>query len=148
MSSPQEDEYLDWSPRRRISLPPGAADGYMLVPIRDFQRLRKRLTHELPPRGDNLCAAYFALFGAAIAVAAALPPLMTSSSQPSWIIPTFIVSAAAFSILGTILAVISRVLNGRRREIMTELAEEMREIESTYLRNPQKLHTDDSTQLV
>lgn len=137
MSQPQEDEYLDWSPRRRICLPPGTADGYMLIPVRDFQRLRKRLGHELAPREGNLPAAYFALFGATIAVAAALPPLMTSSGQPSWIVPTFIVSAAAFSILGTVLAIISRGLKTRRRETMAELAEEMREIENTYLRKPQ-----------
>lgn len=142
MSLPQDDEYLDWSPRRRIPLPPGAADGYMLVPVRDFQRLRKRLAHELAPRGGSLPAAYFALFGAAVAVAVALPPLMTSSGQPSWIVPAFIVSAAAFFILGTILAIITRGLNVRRREAVTELAEEMREIESTYLRKPQTSGTD------
>lgn len=116
----------------------------MLVPVRDFQRLRKRLSLELKPAADNLPAAYFALFGAAIAIAAALPPLMTSSGLPSWIVPTFIVSAMAFLILGTALAVISRALKARRCEIVAELAEEMHEIERTYLKEPQAIDVESS----
>ena len=136
MSLPLQEEYLDWVSRHRISLPQGAISGYMIVPIRDFQRLRRRLNYELASGNDNLSAASFAFFGAAVAIGAAVPPLITSSGQPSWIIPTFIVSAAAFLAFGLVLAIIARMLRRRRQKIVIEIAEEMCEIERTYLGTP------------
>jgi hypothetical protein len=136
MSLPLQEEHLDWVSRHRISLPQGAIGAYMLVPIRDFQRLQRRLNYESTSGTDNLSAASFAFFGAAVAIGAAVPPLMTSRGQPSWIIPTFIVSAAAFLAFGLFLAITARMLSRRRRKIVSEIVEEMCEIERTYLGTP------------
>lgn len=133
-SSPHEDDHFDWSPKCRISLPQGVVDEYMLVPIRDFQRLRRHLNRDLAPKGDFLSAACFALFGAAVAVAAAVPPLMTSNGQPAWVSPIFISSAAVFLVLGLVLAFLARILKGRRDEMVSDLTEELSEIENTYVR--------------
>jgi hypothetical protein len=133
--SSSEEEYLDWAPKRRIPLPPEAADEYMLVRIHDFQRLRKRIDEALSPRHENIPAAYFALFGAALATGVAVPPLLTASGLPTWIIPTFIVSASAFLALGLILVFVARILRKGQRRTTSEIAQEMRDIEETYRGN-------------
>jgi len=125
-------DYFDWSPRRRISLPPESADVYMLVPIREFQRLRRCVAEDLKPSSDSLAGVYFTLFGAALATAVAVPPLLTSRGLPSWIIPTFIVSAAAFLLLGGTLLIVSRALGIGRRKIGAGIIEEMIQIERAY----------------
>jgi hypothetical protein len=126
------EEYLDWVPKRRIPLPPEAADEYMLVRSRDFERLRKRINEELSPRHENVPAAYFALFGAALATGVAVPPLLTAKGLPSWIIPTFVVSASAFLALGLILVFVARTLRKGQRRVASEIVQEMRDIEETY----------------
>jgi len=130
--STSEEEFLDWDRKSRISLPAKAADEYMLVPIREFRRLRQRIDEELSPRHDGLPAAYFALFGAALATGVAIPPLWTSRGLPSWIIPTFIVSAGAFLVLGIVLVLVSRTLSKGRASAAAEIGRDMRDLEETY----------------
>jgi|SRR6266496_207996 len=131
MSSSEED-YLDWFQKRRIPLPSEAADEYMLVPIRDFQRLYKRIGRELPPRHENIPIAYSTLFGAALATGVAVPPLLTANGLPSWIIPTFVVSGSAFLVLALVLLLVARSLGQGQRRLASEIAQEMRDIEETY----------------
>jgi protein-S-isoprenylcysteine O-methyltransferase Ste14 len=130
MDSPEE-EYLSWAPKRRIPLPSESTDEYMLVRIYDFHRLRRSI-EELSPPHENIPAAYFALFGAALAIGVAIPPLLTASNLPSWVVPTFIVSAGAFFVLGLILTIVARTLRKGRKEDAKEIAQEMRVIEESY----------------
>lgn len=127
-----EDEYLNWERKRRIFLPRKDADEYMIVPIREFRRLRQRIDEELLPRHDGLPSAYFALFGAALATGVAIPPLLTSQGLPSWIIPTFIVSASAFLVLGFILVLVSRAVSKGRIKSTSEIIRDMHDLEVTY----------------
>jgi hypothetical protein len=131
MNSSRE-EYLNWTSKRRISLPTESADEYMAIPIREYQRLQKRITDELKPKTTGLSSAYFALFGAAVAIGVAIPPLMGSSRLPSWIVPTFIVSASACLVLGLVLLTIDRILARGRRDAVTQIVDEMLEIEKAY----------------
>jgi hypothetical protein len=127
-----DDDYIDWAPKRRIPLPSADVDQYMIVPIRDFERLRKLIDEELSPRRDNLPAAYFALFGAAVTAGVGVPPLMTANGLPTWIIPTFIVSACAFFVLGLILLLVDHTVGEGRKSRAAKIAKEAREIEETY----------------
>jgi hypothetical protein len=126
-----DEEYLNWAPKRRIPLPSEAADGYILVRVRDFQRLRRRIDEELTPHHENISAAYFTLFGAAVATGVAVPSLLTASDLPNWLIPTFIVSATAFLLLGFVLALMAYNLKRGKRRTASEIAQEMREIEES-----------------
>jgi hypothetical protein len=113
-------------------LPPRNKPEYMIIPVRELQRLRTLVKKEQKPRLDGLPAAYFALFGAAVATGAAVPPLMTSRGLPTWIIPTFIVSAAAFLVLGIILVAIARALGRARRGTAAEILDELSELERDW----------------
>ena len=104
----------------------------MLVRIRDFQRIQKRIEDELTPRHENIPAAYFALFGATLATGAAVPSLFTASGLATWIIPTFIVSASAFLVLGVVLVIVARALRSGQGKAASEIAQEMREIETPH----------------
>ena len=130
MNSPGKD-YLNWFQERRIPLPL-EADEYMLVPARDFQRLKKRIQEELPPRHDSIPIAYSILLGASLATGVAVPSLLTARGLPSWIIPTFIVSAGAFLLLALVLIFIGHSIARGQRNIASEIAQEMEEIEETY----------------
>jgi hypothetical protein len=130
--SQSEDGYLDWERTSRIALPSKAVDEYMLVPVREFRRLHRRIDEELSPRHESIPGAYFALFGAAIATGVAIPPLLTASGLPSWIIPTFIVSAGAFLVLGLALVLVSRSLDSEQKKSASEIAQEMCNIEAIY----------------
>jgi hypothetical protein len=132
MSSP-EKEYINWAPKRRIPLPSEAEDERILVRIRDFERIQKHVGEELPSRHDNIPAAYFALFGAALATGIAVPPLMTARGLPTWIIPTFIVSASAFLVLGLTLVLIARVILKDQRRAVSEIVLEMEDIKKDCL---------------
>jgi hypothetical protein len=125
-------EYLGWNQEESVPLPPRAASKYMLVPVREFDRLQKRIAEELGPRHENLSAAYFALFGAAVATGAAVPPLMATSSLPSWITPTFVVSAAAFLLMGVVLVFVARALRIRQTKAAADISREMRDLRETY----------------
>jgi hypothetical protein len=131
MSLP-EPEYLDWDRKRRVQLPSRAADDYMLVPVREFDRLLKRVEEELTPRYENESAAYFCLFGAAVATGASIPSLMTASHLPSWIIPTYIVSAAAFFLLGLALVFVVRDRKATQAKVTSDICREMRDIKELY----------------
>jgi hypothetical protein len=131
MSSPEE-EYLDWAPRWRIPLPSDEAEKYVVINIRDVRRLRKRIEQELSPRREIISTAYFALFGAALATGASVPPLLIANGLPSWISSIFIVSASSFLILGLILVLIDRTLRKSRGKATSEIAQEMRDIEESY----------------
>jgi hypothetical protein len=136
MSAPDE-EYLNWDRKSRISLPSKDADEYMLIPVREFQRLRKRIDEAQLSGHESIPAAYSALFGAALATSVAIPPLLTANGLPSWIIPTFIVSAAAFLVLGLTLVLIARMLSKRQKGAASGIAQDMQDIEATYSgRNP------------
>jgi hypothetical protein len=124
-------EYLNWFQERRIPLPSDATDEYMLVPIRDFQRLYRRIDEELASRHENIPIAYSTLFGAALATGLAIPPLLTANGLPDWIIPTFVVSASAFLILALSLLLVARTLRQGRRRAASEIAQEMRDIEKS-----------------
>jgi hypothetical protein len=131
MSAPDE-EYLNWDRKSRISLPSKDADEYMLIPVREFQRLRKRVEKALSSSHESISAAYFALFGAAVSMGVAIPPLLTANGLPSWIIPTFIVSAVAFLVLGLVLVLVAWTLNKGRKGAASEIAQDMRDIEAVY----------------
>ena len=131
MSSPGED-YLDWDRKSRISLPSKAADEYMIVSVREFTRLRERIDEALSPTYDALPAAYFALFGAALATGVAIPPLLTGSDLPSWVIPTFIVCAGSFFVLGVILVLVSHAIGKGQRRAVSEIVRDMHDLEMTY----------------
>jgi hypothetical protein len=131
--SASEEEYVRWTSEQRIPVP---IDEYMLVPTRDFRRIRKRVSDELQPRTDAWSAAYCALFGAAVSTFAAVPPLMTSRSLATWIIPTFIVSGLAFVALGAALLIIDRKLASGRRRKADEIAKEMSDLIRTHRRLP------------
>lgn len=131
MSLP-EPEYLDWDRKRRVQLPSREADDYMLVPVREFDRLLKRLDEELAPRYENVSAAYFCLFGAAVATGVSIPPLMTASHLPSWIIPTYVVSTAALFLLGVALVFAARLLKVRQAKAAADIYREMRDIKELY----------------
>ncbi len=131
MSSSQE-EYLQWTRERRISLPDESADEYMAIPIREYQRLQKRVHDELKPRINGLPAAYSALFGAAVAIGVATPSLMAANGLPSWIVPSFIASASACFVLGLVLAFIAGRLERGRRDAVADITREMSEIEKAY----------------
>ena len=113
-------------------MPSESADEYMLVRIHDLQRIRKRIDEELSPRHENISAGYFALFGAALATGVAVPPLLTASGLPSWIIPTFIVSASSFLVLGLVLVFVSCTVRKGQKRAGSEVAQEMRDLEETY----------------
>lgn len=125
------DDYIDWERKRRILLPAEATDEYMVVPIREFRRLRQRIDKELLPFHDDLPSAYFALFGAALATGVAIPPLLISHGLPTWIIPTFIVSACAFLALGFALILVSCAFRKNRANAASEITREMRDLEET-----------------
>jgi hypothetical protein len=126
------EEYLDWERKRRILLPAKAADEYMLLPIREFRRLSQRIEEELTPRSDSLPAAYYTLFGAAVATGVSIPPLLASKGLPNWIVPTFIVAACAFLVLGLALVLVSRIVRRGRKKSASEIVREMRDLEATY----------------
>jgi hypothetical protein len=105
----------------------------MLVPVWEFRRLRKHVEEELAPRHEGIPGAYFTLFGAAIATGVAIPPLLTASGLPDWIIPTFIVSASAFLLLGVALVLLSRTLSAGKKKNASEIVQDMRTIEATYI---------------
>jgi hypothetical protein len=130
--SPSEDDYLDWERKQRILLPGKDANEYMIIPTREFRRLWQRIEEELPARHDGLPSAYFALFGAALATGVAIPSLMASQGLPSWTIPTFVVSASAFLVLGLVLVLVSRAVKKGRVNAASEIVREMREVEATY----------------
>ncbi len=106
----------------------------MAIPIREFQRLQKRVNGELRPRPDGLPAAYFALFGAAVAIGVATPPVMAAGGLPTWIVPTFVVSACACFVLGIALVIIAKTVERGRRNTVAEIAQEMLDIDLTYRR--------------
>jgi hypothetical protein len=124
-------EYLNWRQERRISLPL-EPDEYMLVPTRDFRRLKKRVLEELPPRHDGIPIAYSSLLGASLATGVAIPSLLAARGLPSWIMPTFIVSAGAFLLLALALILIDHSLKKGRRNTASEIAQEMQSIEASY----------------
>jgi len=126
-----EEEYLSWAQKRRIPLPSEATDQYMLIRIDDFHRVR-RSVQELPSSHENIPAAYFALFGAAVAIGVAVPPLLTATGLPSWIVPTFIVSACALCVLGLILTIIAHVLKKDKKKEAADIVQEMEKIEANY----------------
>ena len=130
--SSSSDDYIHWTPKRRISLPAESTDEYMAIPICDFQRLQKLVNGELRSRADGLPAAYFALFGATVAIGAAIPPVMAAGDLPTWIVPTFIASASACFVLGITLVVIARTLERTHRNAVAEIAQEMSDIDLTY----------------
>jgi hypothetical protein len=104
----------------------------MVIPIREFQRLQRRVTGELKPRTGGLPAAYFALFGAAVAIGVATPPVMAAGGLPTWIVPTFVVSASACFVLGIALVITARTFERGRRNTVAEIVQEMSDIGLTY----------------
>src|SRR5215469_5069452 len=130
MSAPEE-RYLAWDRQLRIPLPTQTSDEYMLVRKSEIKRLRKRVEEELSPSHENLSTSCYSLFGAALAMAAAIPPLLTAKGLPNWITPTFIVSACAFFALGLVLVFITHTLRSGTRRAASEIAQEMREIEES-----------------
>jgi len=131
MSSPGE-EYLNWDRKSRISLPSKAADEYMIISVLEFRRLRQRIDETLSPTHDILPAAYFALFGAALATGVAIPPLLVGTGLPSWVIPTFIVSASSFFVLGIALVLVSRAVGNGQRKAASEIVHDMNDLETIY----------------
>ncbi len=125
-----DDKFLDWDPpKQRIPVP--SDEKYMLVRTHDFQRLRKRVAEELSPRHENIPAAYFTLFGAAVATGVSVPPLLRAHGLPSWIASIFIVSAGAFLVLGLILVFLDRTLKNGQKQVAAEVAQEMLELEES-----------------
>jgi hypothetical protein len=132
MSQP-EGEYMNWERTSRISLPSEAVDEYMIVPVSEFRRLRERIEEEQATRHDNIPGWYFALFGAAVADGAAIPSLFAADGLPDWVIPTFIVSAASFLLVGVVLVLIARTLNAEKKKTTSEIVQDMRNIEAMYI---------------
>jgi hypothetical protein len=130
------DDYLPWNRRRRISLPDESADELMAIPKRDFKRLQKHVEDELKPRTDGYTAAYSAFFGAMVAIGVTTPSLMDSKSSPSWIVPTFIVSASACLVIGLVLVVVAKKIERRRRDAVAEIVQDMSDIEEACRRRP------------
>jgi hypothetical protein len=128
MNSSQYD-YLPWNRRRRISLPDESADELMAVPKRDFKRLQKHIEDELKPQTGGYTAASSAFFGAMVAIVVTTPSLMDSKSLPSWMVPTFIVSASACLIIGLVLAIVARKSQRRRSDAVAEIVQDMSDIE-------------------
>jgi hypothetical protein len=91
-------------------------------------RLRRRIEAELRPRYENITGAYFALFGAAVAIWVAIPPLLMAKGLPSWVTPTFVVSGVAFLALGLTLVFVAQLLRRNTRRSAEEISNELREI--------------------
>lgn len=132
-------EYLNWLQERRISLPLDA-DEYMLVPTRDFLRIKKRIQEELSQRHDGIPIAYSTLLGASLATGVAVPSLLTAQGLPSWVIPTFVVSAGAFLLLAVTLILIGHSLKREQRSAASEIVQEIQTIEEAY-RDKKITHT-------
>jgi hypothetical protein len=132
-------EYLNWLQERRISLPLDA-DEYMLVPTRDLLRIKKRIQEELSQRHDGIPIAYSTLLGASLATGVAVPSLLTAHGLPSWVIPTFVVSAGAFLLLAVTLILIGQSLKREQRSAASEIVQEIQTIEEAY-RDKEITHT-------
>ena len=130
--SPSEEEYFDWDRKSRIMRPSEAADEYMLMPLREFQQLRKRIEMNQASRHENIPSAYYTLFGAALTVGITIPPLFTAKDLASWVIPTYIVSAGALMVLGLILVLLARFLRIRQNNAVSEIAQDMLAVEKIY----------------
>lgn len=121
-------KYLNWSSNHQTPLPPESRDRYILVRVDDVQRLQRRIEAELRPRYENITGAYFALFGAAVAIWVAIPPLLMAKGLPSWLPPTFVVSGAAFLALGLTLVFVAQLLRRYTRHSSDEISDELRKI--------------------
>ncbi|HEY1965754.1 MAG TPA: hypothetical protein VGG59_12520 [Acidobacteriaceae bacterium] len=123
--------YLSWNQKRRIMLP-SEEEEYMLVPVREIQRLRGRVTEELPQERTNYSNVASSLFGAAVAIGASIPFFMWANGLPMWLAITYMFSAGAFFAIGLIFAFISRDVGNRRARVVFEISKEMLELEERY----------------
>jgi hypothetical protein len=78
---------------------------------------------------EAITAVAFALFGAAIASALAIPPLAAAKDLPGWIVPLFITIASAFFISGFTIVLLGRKLIQGQRHAGSEIVQEMSDIE-------------------
>jgi hypothetical protein len=126
MSTPEKYLVLPWG---RVRVPPEDENEYVAIRVSVLDRWLKHMDR-LGRRYDNISAAYWGLFGASIAMAAAVPPLL-STKLPSWIAPTYIVSAVSFFVLAVILVLVSVSLRSDQSATASEIAQEMHAIRTT-----------------
>lgn len=131
MSSADEED-LQLVRKLRISQPSEAANEYMMIPVLEFDRLCKRVEEAPPPRNQGFAGTYYALFGAAVAIGAAIPTLLVANGLSSWVAPVYIVSAAACLVLGLVLAAFDRTMSKGQRKTTADIAVEMRNTAAVY----------------
>lgn len=126
-------EYVIWSQKLQMARP--QPPEYVGIPVSDLQRLQEDVDKELPSQRGSLSAAYWALFGATVAIGVSIPA-MVWAGMPAWEVATYITAAIAFMVIGLVLFFVDRDRTKRDRRSVSEIA--------TRIRNLGRMQQDES----
>lgn len=124
--SPQE-RYLLYESKERIAVPVAGQEARMAVRNADWDRLRRQVERIRPP--NNALTIWYSLaFGFAGSATLGIIPLMLVSDMPAWVMPTYIISSVASTLLGCLLVWVGKTQVRQADSDLEELKAEMDEV--------------------
>jgi len=131
--SAQDAEKLNWTREEAIALPAPEKEGRLAIRRSDWQRIKRCIRRGEQPL-SNLPTWYSVCFSVAASAAVSIIPIAAASGLPAWVTPSYVVVTVGAVVLGIVLVLIERRLASNRATAMTELREDIDEIEKSFER--------------